>query len=285
MLWGVAGLEIRAVRFKDSGNAVSGQVSGFPRRYGEWALVAGASEGLGEAFAEELAARGMNLMLLARRETVLAEVGGRLAARYGVAARWRAIDLSDPDFVSRVERACEDIAPCVLVYNAAYIPTGPFVDLSQEQLETLARVNVLGPMALLKSLLAPMRARGRGAVVLMSSMSGIQGWPRLAAYAASKSFNTILGEALWYELWEEGIDVVASCPGAVSTPAYFRNFGRRTPGMLTPEEVARTTLDALGKGPRVVPGRVNRIGWQIITRLLPRKFLIRLAGAAMKKVL
>ena len=273
------------MRLTGSGAAAPGPASGFPRRYGEWALVAGASEGLGEAFAEELAARGMNLMLLARREAVLAKVGGRLAARYGVAARWRALDLADPDCVSRVERACEDIAPGVLVYNAAYIPTGPFVDLSQEQLETLARVNVLGPMALLKSLLAPMRARGRGAVVLMSSMSGIQGWPGLAGYAATRSFNAILGEGLWYELGEDNIDVVVSCPGAVSTPAYFRNFGRRAPGILTPEHVARTTLDALGKGPRVVPGRVNRIAWQILTRLLPRKFLIRLTGRTMKKVL
>lgn len=144
---------------------------------------------------------------------------------------------------------------------------------------------MLGPLTLIRALLDPMRKRGRGAVVLMSSMSGIQGWPRLAAYAATKAFNTTLGEALWYELGEDGIDVVVSCPGAISTPAYFRNFGRTVPGMLTPETVARTTLDALGRGPRVIPGLINRIGWQLMTRLLPRRPLIRAAGKTMKKIL
>ena len=259
-------------------------MSRLTRRYGDWGLVAGASEGLGAAFAEELAARGMNVMLLARRESALAEVGTRLADEYGVETRWRALDLADPQIVSKVEHACGDTAPGLLVYNAAYIPTGPFGELSQQQLETLARVNVLGPMALLRCLLGPMRARRRGAVVLMSSMTSIQGWPRLAGYAGTKAFNSIFGEALWYELGEEGIDVLVSCPGAISTPAYFRNFGRKTPGILSPRKVARATLDALGKGPRVVPGLLNRIGWQLTTRLMPRKAVIRLAGKAIKKV-
>ena len=260
-------------------------MSDFPERYGEWALIAGASEGLGAAFAEQLAARGMNVIMLARREKLLAELAGRLAAQYGVETHWEALDLADPDLSARVQAACGDNSPGLLVYNAALIPTGPFVELTQNLLEEIARVNVLGPLALTRALLDPMRSRGRGAVVLMSSMSGIQGWPGLAAYSATKAFNTTLGEALWNELGEEGIDVVASCPGAISTPAYFRNFGRRTLGMLTPQTVARATLDALGRGPRVVPGLFNRIGWQITTRLLPRKPLIRLAGRMMKKVL
>ena len=259
-------------------------MSDFRKRYGAWALVAGASEGLGAAFAEQLAERGMNVLLLARREELLAELAGRLTADYGIEARWQALDLSDPDPASRLETFCGDISPGLLVYNAALIPTGPFAEMTQDTLERIARVNVLGPLALTRALLDPMRSRGRGAVVLMSSMSGIQGWPRIAAYAATKAFNTTLGEALWYELGEEGIDVVVSCPAAISTPAYFRNFGRRVPGMLTPETVARATLDALGKGPKVVPGLINRIGWQVMTRLLPRKPLIRAMGRTMKKV-
>ena len=258
-------------------------MSQFTSRYGEWALVAGASEGLGAAFAEQLAARGMNVLLLARREQLLAELAERLAADYDVETRWQALDLADPDLASRMKAICGDIWPGLLVYNAALIPTGPFVDLSQDTLDRIAKVNVLGPLTLLRALLDPMRKRGRGAVVLMSSMSGIQGWPGLAAYAATKAFNTTLGEALWYELGEEGIDVVVSCPGAISTPGYFRNFRRSSPGMLSPETVAQTTLDALGKGPTVVPGLLNRVGWQIMTRMLPRKPLIRLTGRTMKK--
>ena len=259
-------------------------MSDFRERYGAWALVAGASEGLGAAFAEQLAERGMNVLLLARREELLAELAARLAAQYGITARWRVVDLSDPGLASRLEAVCEDISPGLLVYNAALIPTGPFVEMTQDMLEGIARVNVLGPLTLIRALLDPMRRRGRGAVVLMSSLSGIQGWPRIAAYTATKAFNTTLGEALWYELGEEGIDVVVSCPGTIGTPAYFRNFGRRVPGMLSPVTVARTTLDALGRGPRVIPGWINRIGWQLMTRLLPRRTLIRAAGRTMKKV-
>lgn len=259
-------------------------MSDFRTRYGEWALVAGASEGLGAAFAEELAARGMNVLLLARREELLAKLAARLAAEYAIEARWHVLDLSGPDLASRLEAVRGEVSPGLLVYNAALIPTGPFVDLTLNTLDRITRVNVLGPLILTRALLDPMRERGRGAVVLMSSMSGIQGWPRLAAYTATKAFNTTLGEALWHELGEDGIDVVVSCPGAISTPAYFRNFGRKAPGMLSAKMVARDTLNALGKGPRVVPGLLNRIGWQLMTRLLPRKPLIRLAGRTMKKI-
>ncbi|MCY4477161.1 MAG: SDR family NAD(P)-dependent oxidoreductase [Gammaproteobacteria bacterium] len=260
-------------------------MSNFPECYGEWALVAGASEGLGAAFAEQLAARRMNVILLARRAKPLAELAGRLSAQYEVETRWEKLDLSGPDLASRFETVCGDVSPGLLVYNAALIPTGPFAELAQDTLEEIAQVNVLGPLTLVRALIDPMRERGRGAVVLMSSMSGLQGWPGLAAYSATKAFNTTLGEALWYELGGEGIDVVVSCPGAISTPGYFRNFGRESPGMLPPDTVARATLDALGKGPRVVPGLLNRIGWQLITRALPRRPLIRLTGKMMKKVI
>ena len=92
-----------------------------------------------------------------------------------------------------------------------------------------------------------------------------------------------LGEGLWHELGKEGIDAVVSCPGAIRTPGYLRTFRRIAPGILPPETVARTTLDALGKGPTVAPGMLNRIGRQLITRFLPRKPIIRLIGKSMKK--
>lgn len=260
-------------------------MSDFPRRYGQWALVAGASEGLGAAFAEQLAARGMNVLLLARRGDVLAELGKRLAEQYGVQTRWRALDLADPELAGKIRAACEDSPPGMLVYNAALIPAGPFVKLSQEMLDRLVRVNVLGPLTVLRALLDRMREKGRGAVVLMSSMSGHNGWPQLTGYAATKAFNTVLGEGLWYELGEDGIDVVVSCPGAIGTPGYSRTFRRTAPGMLSPEKVARTTLDALGKGPKVIPGTLNRIGAQLMTRLLPRSPIIRLIGKSMRKVI
>ena len=110
----------------------------------------------------------------------------------------------------------------------------------------------------------------------------MQGSPRLAAYAASKAFNTVLAESLWHELREDGIDVVVSCPGAISTPRYLKSTDRIAPGTMSPDAVARETLDAIGKGPRVVPGALNRLFARLFERLLPRRTAIRLMAASTK---
>ena len=129
---------------------------------------------------------------------------------------------------------------------------------------------------------SPCRAM-RGAVVLMSSMAAMQGAPRIAGCAASKAFNATLGEGLWAELREQGIDVVVCCAGDMPTPGYARSFKRRAPGMMAPEMAAELTLAALGKGPRFIPGLSNRAIVQMMTRLLPRKAMIRMIEAAMKE--
>lgn len=113
-------------------------------------------------------------------------------------------------------------------------------------------------------------------VVLVSSLAGLHGAPRVAAYSASKAFNAVLAEALWGELNEQGIDVSVCCAGAMPTPGYLASTDWKSPGMLSPDEAARQTLDALGKGPRIVPGWINRLSAQFMGRLLTRKAAIRL---------
>ena len=250
--------------------------SDYVTRYGQWAVIAGASEGLGAAFAAELAGRGMHLLLLARREEQLAELAERLRRQHGVEVRYLALDLADPAAAERLAPAVADIEVGVLIYNAAASQMGRFVTMEADALERMVHVNVRGPLTFLRALLPPMHERGRGAVVLMSSLAGMQGSPGIAAYAATKAFNTILGESLWHELRPHGIDVVASCAGAIRTPGYLRAYGKEAPGILPPEAVARQTLAALGKAPRVVPGLLNRIVAQVSSRLLPRKSAINL---------
>jgi hypothetical protein len=115
----------------------------------------------------------------------------------------------------------------------------------------------------------------RGGIILMSSLAGGQGSPNLAAYAASKSFNTILAEGLWKELKPHGIDMLACCAGAVLTPGYQQaEKSRPAPGTLEAGKVAEKTLDALGKGPVIIPGMINKIGHFILSRLLSRKSAI-----------
>jgi short-subunit dehydrogenase len=108
----------------------------------------------------------------------------------------------------------------------------------------------------------------------MSSLAGNQGTPRLTTYAASKAFNSVLGEGLWHELRGYGVDVVASCAGAIRTPGYADARSDEAPGTLDAEAVAERTLDALGSGPRVTPGLTNRLASQVMGRLLPRRLAV-----------
>jgi len=254
----------------------------FVTRYGPWAAVAGASEGLGAEFAAALAARGMNLLLLARRADLLGEVAQRIRNGGGVEVRCLSIDVADPGVASALGDAASDLEIGMLLYNAAYAPIGNFLDLPQEELLQVVDVNVRAPIVIIRSLVPAMLERRRGAVVLMSSLAGLQGSPRIAAYAASKAFNTILAEGLWGELHRNGIDVLASCAGAIRTPGYAETSAGDTPGTLDPAEVAQQTLAALGRGPRVVPGLVNRIACFAMGRVLPRRVAIRLMAANTK---
>ena len=249
-----------------------------PSRYGKWAVVAGASEGLGAAFATQLAARGMGLVLVARRGRLLAELKEQLIAEYGIEVRCVVLDLADPAFATELAEGVAGMDLGIVVYNAAFTPVGPFLEAPDGEIEQAVDVNVRGPLLALRALVPAMRSKGKGAVVLMSSLAGLQGTPNISVYAASKAFNLILAEGLWYELRSHGIDVVACCAGAMRTPGYLRSFGRDVPGMLFPDEAARRTLDGLGRGPRLVPGSVNRMTALLMGRLLPRRAAVRLIG-------
>ena len=220
----------------------------------------------------------MNLVLIARRGELLTELADQLTADHGVEVRCLVADLADPAFVGTLSDAVADVDLGVLIYNAAYTPMGPFLDVSDEEITQAVNVNMYGPMRAVRALAPVMCANRRGAVVLMSSLSGLQGTPHISVYAASKAFNINLAESLWWELRSHGIDVVACCAGAMPTPGYKTNFGKKVPGMLSPAEAARQTLDGLSRGPRLVPGLVNRLGAQVMGRLVSRRAAIRLIG-------
>lgn len=246
----------------------------FPARYGTWGMVAGASEGLGAAFARALASRGVNLVLIARRGALLERLADHLRRTHGVEVRCHPGDLAAPGFLETVRHACSTLDVGILVYNATQAPVGEFSMADEEELMRVVDVNVRAPLVLLRCCLPAMIARGRGAIVFMTSLAGNQGSPRLAAYAASKAFTRILAESLWYELKPCGIDVVACCAGAVRTPGYAAAAGGDAPGTLDPEEVVDQTLRHLGRGPIVIPGWVNRCAAALMTRLLPRQAAI-----------
>jgi uncharacterized protein len=248
----------------------------FKEKYGQYALVAGGSDGLGFAFAEAIARRGLDLVLIARQEDRLKTAAVRLKEKYEIDVIFVAADMADYENVKKLLSTLE-VSIGLLVYNAAFAPIGLFENTSEEQLALAAAVNVKAPLLMTKLLSAPMIQQKRGGIVLMSSLAGAQGSPNISAYAATKSFNAILAEGLWKELRPHGIDVLVCCAGAVLTPGYQQaEKTRPAPGTLEASEVAEKTLDALGRGPVIIPGLINKIGHFMLTRLLSRKAAINI---------
>lgn len=259
-------------------------MSAFRERYGPWALVAGASAGLGEAFARLLAARGLNVLLLARREETLARLAADLRRAHGVEVRTEAIDLARGDLAAAVERAAAGLEVGLLVYNAAHSAIGPFVERPLDEHLRVLDVNCRGPLALAHVLGGAMARRRRGGMVLMTSLAASQGNPLLASYAASKAFELVLAEGLWAELRGRGVDVLACRAGATRTPGYAASRPRRSVRLMEPEDVARQALDALGRGPSAVTGALNRVAAFALGRLLPRRASIRIMGRATRRL-
>lgn len=245
----------------------------FHSRYGPWAVVAGASEGLGQAYANVLGERGLNLVTLARRQDALEEDAQLLRRRHRIEVRPVAMDLGAPDLAAGFEQAIAGLDIGMLVYNAAFSPLGEFHDVALEDHLKTIDVNCRGPV-LLSRLLAPrLIARGRGGIILMSSMSGFQGSALISTYAATKAFDTTLAESLWVELAPRGVDVLGCVAGAISTPRYNRvtpadKRGKAYP--MRPDAVVREALEALGRKPSHIAGRINRFG-KLFTGLMTRK--------------
>ena len=239
---------------------------------------------MGAAFAEALAARGLNLVLLADGRPALEATAERLAAAHGVEVRPVVCDLAEASFAARLAHSTSDIEVGLGVYNAAHSFIGRLFDRSIDECLRVIDVNCAGPLRFAHAIVPPMLARGRGGLVLMSSLAGAQGTPRLSAYAASKAFNIVLGESLWAELGKDGVDVVVSCPGAIRTPGYRKAARAEAPGTLDAMLVAERTLDALGRGPRYVPGAVNKLASFMLGRLLPRPLAIKLMAKSTERL-
>lgn len=251
--------------------------SAFASRYGPWALVAGASEGLGAAFATSLARRGLNLVLWARRGEVLLALAAQLRGDHGVDVEVAVVDLADGAATAAATAALvERRAVGLVVFNAAFAPVGAFAERDIDQLLRVVDVNVRAPLVVVRALLPAMVARRQGGVVLMSSMAGQQGSARIAAYSATKAFATTLGEALWAELKPHNVDVVACVAGAIRTPGFERSATKDAPGMVEADVVVAAALDGLGGSAVVIPGGVNRIASFVMRRLLPRAWALRI---------
>jgi short-subunit dehydrogenase len=241
----------------------------FAERYGPWALVVGASAGIGAAIADEAARRGINVLTVARRAPLLEESAARMRATHGVAVQTLAVDLTDPGAVDAVEAAAGGLEIGTLVYNAAAEPRGYFLEVPvAEHLDNIT-VNCTVPTMLCHHFGRAMAGRGRGAIALVSSMGALQGGKVFASYFAAKAYEWILAEGLWAELGEAGVDAFAYVVGATRTENYKGQIDgssdvgasetgaaddldiarRRLRHPSDPDEVGRHLFDVLGRGP------------------------------------
>jgi len=263
---------------------VSRNRSDFRERYGPWGLVAGASEGIGAEFARQIAARGLNVVAVARRPELLDRLADELCSGFGVEVRTLSTDLADSGAASLVRETTRDLEIGLLVYNAALSPIGAFLDQDVGTLLKTLDLNCRTPLALAHAFGRDMVARGRGGMLLMSSLSGLQGSPLLATYAATKAFDLVLGEALWEELRDSGVDALAFCAGATRTPNYEatapRSLSRFAPAVMEPAPVVTEALSQLGSAPSAIAGRANRVTSWLMQTLLSRRRAIEIMGRA-----
>lgn len=254
-------------------------------RFGPWALIAGASAGLGAEYAHQLAAQGLNLVLVARRGTQLQTLAQELSSRYTIQVREIVCDLSLPDAAGQIAAQTGDLEIGLLVYNAALAPVAPFFELSLDQHLSAIGTNVRTPLAMVYLFGQAMRARHRGGIILMSSLSATQGSALISNYAATKAYNLVLAEGLWDELRRDGVAVLVSLPASIATPNYLADLpeGKQSPTQaLTPRQVAAETIAALGKQSVIIPGWTNRIAAFAMRHLFPRQAAVQLMGNVLR---
>lgn len=252
----------------------------------KWACVLGASEGIGAAFATELAAAGYSLVLVARRTDPLQALAKQLKTEVETIA----LDLAAADVDVRLAEIASSRAIDVLVYNAALSIVSPFVETPLKDKLRILDVNVRGPVIAADVFGRAMAARGSGTIVLMSSLSGFFASPWIATYGATKAFNLSLGEALAVELREKGVQVIACCAGATTTPGYVvatKNAKSKTLVTMTAEEVAKATMAAMRrkKHGAFVPGAFNKFARFMLSSLMPRQSAVRTMGSETRKLL
>ena len=259
-------------------------------RYGSWALVTGAAMGLGAAFADQLAASGMNLVLLDYDAPALASQAETLRRRHpAVEIREVVADLSDRAQVDAALTSVADLEIGLLVACAAHSVVGAWLDVPLETKVKHIEVNCVSVATMVDRLSREMAARKRGGIIVVSSMSAKQGTPLVATYAATKAFDLVLGESLWAELRSHRVDVLALMPGSTRTPGFQGSLpaGAKLPkGVRVMEsgDVAREALAALGKKPSLVAGGWNRIASSVMQRLLPRKRAIEVMTRSMRSM-
>ena len=233
-------------------------MSSFSARYGRWAIVVGASEGVGACAADELAARGLDVLLVARNEMLLEEIARGIRDRHATDVRTLAVDLTDPHAPAQMLGAAERLEVGLLVYTPGAVHNSQFfLDQPLDLTMRMLALNCEVPATLVHALAPAMKERGRGGILLVGSTGCFAGGPHMVSYSAAKAFQVNFAEGLWAELGPHGVDVCAAVIGSTNTPARTRTLGvdYDVSQDMSSEDVAREMIENIGNGPSHVIAR------------------------------
>ena len=246
-------------------------------RYGSFALITGASSGIGEEFAKRLASDGMNLILVARRKERLEKVKQEIGITSNVEIILAPLDLLADNFLDELKGFVADKEIGMLINNAGFGYRGEFINSNSVNEANMVKLNCVVPIILTHYFVKQMVDRKKGAIIFLASLVAFQPTPTTTTYAATKAFNGFLSDGLWYELKKHNIDVLSLNPGGTATE--FQAVANSTPGPFprTTKQVVATAMKSLGKKPSVIDGFYNKV-LVVASRFIPRKLTVLIAG-------
>jgi uncharacterized protein len=259
----------------------------FIKCYGEWALIAGAAEGIGVAFTEQVAGKKMNIIMVDIKGPAMEELAANVERLYGIKTIRVVLDLTEKDAWIKCMNAINSLDCRLMVYVSAYSPVNVFLDNSPDELDKFLDLNSRTPMKMVLEFGKRVKNTKHSGIILMSSLAGLIGPQYTAPYAATKAFTNIFGEALYHELKRYHTDVLVCCAGPVSTPTYWSSqpAHRNTHSkVLDPAKVAAFALKNLGKKALCIPGWKNRLSFYLLMRILPRKTAAKLVNTTIAKM-
>ena len=246
----------------------------FSDKYGPWAIVTGASSGIGAEFARQLAQKGLNLLLIARRKDMLEDLSKELAGKYQVNTKVLELDLTREDILDVIIPETEGLDIGLLVNNAGMNCEGHFYRGDLHRNRQMMKLNMDAPFILAYHFGKVFMEKGRGGIIFVSSTSAFQATPYLAHYGATKAYLLSLAESMNYEFKDKGVDVLALCPG--TTESEMTRGMKNNPVLMKADVVVKQGLDGLGKKVFVVPGLFNKamvwMGKRVFTRTGARDF-------------
>ena len=240
----------------------------FFEKYGSWAVVTGASSGIGEEFCRQLAAQKFNLVLIARRTERLQQLASSLAAAHSIQTKVVSVDLASDNFLQRIIAETEPLDVGLLVNNAGFALIGRFLDHKLEDELRLLYVNCRAPMILAHHFGRKMAQQKRGGIINVSSAAAFMPLPFWTSYSASKIYSLYFSEGLWFELKKNSVDVLALCPGSTRTE-FATVAGTSMQGMQV-EPVVRLAIKNLGRKISVISGIGNAVA-AMFSRVISRK--------------